>query len=197
MWLLQVVFLWLHRPAAANRISPFDAFVEPHGRAVLLLFVGQTLPTYSPSPPVLTLLYELSCRRSCRGIGSQTRREAIAPSAPHLRMCLMFDKVFSHWPMCGCVLFPFILDIKFLGSTTRGHTGGRPHRIFSSTFLLWCILVFFSREGFSRSFPSSTVKSRFVLLFLLLFPHISPISRTRGHRRRLPFPYHRYIQKHK
>ena len=35
------------------------------------------------------------------------------------------------------------------------------------------------------------------LLLLLLFPHISPISRTRGHRRRLPFPYHRYIQKNK
>ena len=33
------------------------------------------------------------------------------------------------------------------------------------------------------------------LLLLLLFPHICPISRTRGHRRRLPFPYHRYIQK--
>ena len=33
------------------------------------------------------------------------------------------------------------------------------------------------------------------ILLLLLFPHISPISRTRGHRRRLPFPYHRYIQK--
>ena len=32
---------------------------------------------------------------------------------------------------------------------------------------------------------------------ILLFPHISPISRTRGHRRRLPFPYHRYIQRHK
>ena len=32
-----------------------------------------------------------------------------------------------------------------------------------------------------------------LLLLLLLFPHISPISRTRGHRRRLPFPYHRYI----
>ena len=31
--------------------------------------------------------------------------------------------------------------------------------------------------------------------WVLLFPHISPISRTRGHRRRLPFPYHRYIQK--
>ena len=32
-------------------------------------------------------------------------------------------------------------------------------------------------------------------LLLLLFPHISPISRTRGHRRTLPFQYHRYIQK--
>ena len=35
----------------------------------------------------------------------------------------------------------------------------------------------------------------FCLLLLFLFPHISPISRTRGHRRRLPFPYHRYIKK--
>ena len=29
----------------------------------------------------------------------------------------------------------------------------------SSTFLLRCVPLFFSREGFSRSFPSSTVKS--------------------------------------
>ena len=30
--------------------------------------------------------------------------------------------------MC-CVFFPFILDIKFVGRTSRGHTGGRSHRI--------------------------------------------------------------------
>ena len=30
---------------------------------------------------------------------------------------------------------------------------------FSSTFLLQCVPLFLSREGFSRSFPSSTVKS--------------------------------------
>ena len=41
------------------------------------------------------------------------------------------------------------------------------------------------RAGFTSSRPPPQ----------LLFPHISPISRTRGHRRRLPFPYHRYIQK--
>ena len=32
----------------------------------------------------------------------------------------------------------------------------------SSTFLLRCMPLFFSREGFSHSFPSSTVKSNFV-----------------------------------
>ena len=41
----------------------------------------------------------------------------------------------------------------------------------------------------------TTATIHHVLCLLLLFPHISPISRTRGHRRRLPFPYHRYIKK--
>ena len=31
--------------------------------------------------------------------------------------------------VCGCVFFPFILDIKFVGRTSRGLTGGRSHRI--------------------------------------------------------------------
>ena len=32
-----------------------------------------------------------------------------------------------------CVFFPFILDVKFVGCTSRGHTG-RSHRISHSTF---------------------------------------------------------------
>ena len=32
--------------------------------------------------------------------------------------------------VCVCVFFPFILDIKFVGRTSRCHTGGRSHRIF-------------------------------------------------------------------
>ena len=35
---------------------------------------------------------------------------------------------------------------------------------FSSTFFLRCVPHFFSREGFSHSFPSSTVKSNFCVL---------------------------------
>ena len=30
---------------------------------------------------------------------------------------------------CCCVFFPLILDIKFVGRTSLGHTGGRSHRI--------------------------------------------------------------------
>ena len=45
---------------------------------------------------------------------------------------------------CVCVFFPSILDIKFVGRTSRGHTGGRSHRRkvtqdFSSTFFLRCV----------------------------------------------------------
>ena len=42
-----------------------------------------------------------------------------------------------------------------------------------STFLLPCLLQFFSREGFSRSFPSSTVKSNELIVLHLLVGHIS------------------------
>ena len=31
--------------------------------------------------------------------------------------------------VCVCVSFTFILDVKFVGCTSRGHTGGRSHRI--------------------------------------------------------------------
>ena len=31
--------------------------------------------------------------------------------------------------VCVCVFFPFVLGIKFVGRTSRGHTGGRSHRI--------------------------------------------------------------------
>ena len=47
--------------------------------------------------------------------------------------------------VCVCVFFPFILDIKFVGRTSRGHTGGRSHRIsHPSSFCGACLN--FSRE---------------------------------------------------
>ena len=55
--------------------------------------------------------------------------------------------------VCVCVFFPFILDIKFVGRTSRGHTGGRSHRIsHPPSFCGAC--PYFSREKDSAiSFP--------------------------------------------
>ena len=39
------------------------------------------------------------------------------------------EGAFGGYSVCVCVFFPFILDIKFVGRTSRGHTGGRSHRI--------------------------------------------------------------------
>ena len=57
--------------------------------------------------------------------------------------------------VCMCIFFPFILDIKFVGRTSRGHTGGRSHRIFHPpSFCVVCLSF--------PTFPSSTVKLNFV-----------------------------------
>ena len=74
-----------------NGLPFFDIFVEPNG-GVVHLFAGRTLPTSSPSP----LTPMLMCGMSRRFL---KRRNAIAPSVPHRRMCLMSDTVCSHWPV--------------------------------------------------------------------------------------------------
>ena len=71
-----------------------------------------------------------------------------------------------------CVFFPFILDIKFVERTSRGHTGGRSHRISHPPSFCGACLNF-SREKDS-AIPSSTVKSNFTVrnvYFPLLYPY--------------------------
>ena len=69
--------------------------------------------------------------------------------------------------LCVCLCcHPIYSGRQIFGRTSRGHTGGRSHRIFPPSFCGAC-LNFLSREGFSRPFPSSTVKSNFA------FPQIN------------------------
>ena len=46
--------------------------------------------------------------------------------------------------VCVCVFFRFIMDIKFVGHTSRGDTVGRSHRISHPPFCSACLN--FSRE---------------------------------------------------
>ena len=52
----------------------------------------------------------------------------------------VFCSVFS------CVFFPFILDVKFVGRTSRGHTGGKSHRIFIHLLSAVRALIFLARR---------------------------------------------------
>ena len=79
----------------------------------------------------------------------------------------------SHWSsqgvcvcVCVCAFFPFILDVKFVGCTSRDHIDRRKvARNFSSTFLLRC-MPFFSREKDSAVWDVLTI---IIVLHLLGF----------------------------
>ena len=45
-----------------------------------------------------------------------------------------------------CVFFPFILNVKFVGRTSRGHTGGRSHRILIHFLSAVRALIFLARR---------------------------------------------------
>ena len=52
-----------------------------------------------------------------------------------------------------CVFFPFILDIKFVGRTSRGHTGGRSHRISHPPSFCGACLNFSREKDLAIPFP--------------------------------------------
>ena len=64
------------------------------------------------------------------------------------------DGIMAVWKaMCVCVFFPSILDIKFVGRTSRGHTGGRSHRIFNPPSFCGACLDFCREKDSAIPFP--------------------------------------------
>ena len=55
--------------------------------------------------------------------------------------------------VCVCVSFPFILDIKFVGRTSRGHTGRRSHRISHPPSFCGACLNFSREKDSAIPFP--------------------------------------------
>ena len=53
--------------------------------------------------------------------------------------------------VCVCVFFPSILDIN--GRTSRGHTGGRSHRIFNPPSFCGACLDFCREKDSAIPFP--------------------------------------------
>ena len=65
----------------------------------------------------------------------------------------MFFFRFNRLCVCVCVFFPSILDIKFVGRTSRGHTGGRSHRIFNPPSFCGACLDFCREKDSAIPFP--------------------------------------------
>ena len=102
---------------------------------------------------------ESSCCRLPTPTFSATKRTNHAPRSSDQQAPVSQ----GHTSYSVFVFFPFILNIKFVGRTSRGHSGGRSHRIsHPPSFCGTCLN--FSREKDSAAipFPSSTVRSNFV-----------------------------------
>ena len=67
----------------------------------------------------------------------------IGPQLPQIRINTM----------CVCVFFTFILDIKFVGRTRRGHTGGRSHGISHPPSFCGACLNFSREKDSAIPFP--------------------------------------------
>ena len=64
-----------------------------------------------------------------------------------------FSNLLAERLLCVCVFFPSILDIKFVGRTSRGHTGGRSHRIFNPPSFCGACLDFCREKDSAIPFP--------------------------------------------
>ena len=67
--------------------------------------------------------------------------------------CTVLYKAGLATTVCVCVFFPSILDIKFVGRTSRGHTGGRSHRIFNPPSFCGACLDFCREKDSAIPFP--------------------------------------------
>ena len=65
---------------------------------------------------------------------------------------LVYNSTIQYSVVC-CVFFPSILDIKFVGRTSRGHTGGRSHRIFNPPSFCGACLDFCREKDSAIPFP--------------------------------------------
>ena len=93
-------------------------------------------------------------------ISGHCLQNRVKPLIPCLRIYPLSHEHYVHrrflfvWRVCVlCVFFPFILDIKFVECTSRGHTGGRSHRISHPPSFCGACLYFSREKDSAISFP--------------------------------------------
>ena len=91
------------------------------------------------------------------------------------KICIPVDAYFmGHCVRCVCVFFQFILDIKFVGRTSRGHRGGRSHRISHPPFFCGACLSISREKDPAFRFPRRP-RSRILCTYDLIVLHLLDI----------------------
>ena len=122
------VFLWCYVCFALLRFRLY-AFVEAAAlRSIVLRYAGAPIAT-----PVSFSFLEMSLFSSI--------------------FLYHFRFLFKRRVYVLCVFFPFILDIKFVGRTSRGHTGERSHRISHPPSFCGACLNFSREKDSAIPFP--------------------------------------------
>ena len=107
---------------------------------------------YSPSLPLDTRGQAKWNKQKESRITNQDNKIAwfypCTPTCIHRRVCTA-----QAMSCVLCVFFPSILDIKFVGRTSRGHTGGRSHRIFNPPSFCGACLDFCREKDSAIPFP--------------------------------------------
>ena len=96
--------------------------------------------------------------------------------------------------VCVCVFFQFILYIKFVGRTSRGHTGGRSHRISHPPSFCGACLNFCREKDSGIPFPRRPCSRilctndsivlhllGYFFVILFIFSEKNPVYRDRTH----------------
>ena len=115
-------------------------------RALLITMQGQRI---NRSPPVGHFYF---------GFLVFSEKNPVCRDRTHVPTCQKVTRCLLSYrgrpaAVCVCVSFPSILDIKFVGRTSRGHTGGRSHRIFNPPSFCGACLDFCREKDSAIPFP--------------------------------------------
>ena len=104
----------------------------------------------------LTLSSRGGSARATKGAaGFRCRARGLSP-APRTVLAASLV-IYALCTVSVCVFFPFILDIKFVGCTSRGRTGGRSHRISHPPSFCGACLNFSREKDSAIPFPRRCV----------------------------------------
>ena len=152
-----------------SRFSLVSNFYSPRVREPVSHYASPSVRRIQTSPSIPANVLQRHC--STWDIGTQTVRKCCSKSStftrfkinkscrhrglnPRRTFCaIIFQLLFQPYYLrvCVCVFFPSILDIN--GRTSRGHTGGRSHRIFNPPSFCGACLDFCREKDSAIPFP--------------------------------------------